>query len=85
MSRYRIEVHNGRQILCGGIIPADMVKPGQVWVSSNGHPVTVRSNDGAWVTYLWTAHDETVIYSKDNFSFQCRYCLETPEIPEELR
>ncbi len=82
--RYRIEVHNGRSILCGGVIPAAMVKPGQVWIDSSGHAVLVRAADKDEVTYSWEEHGTTRIHSKSNFAFQCRYDLETPTIPEEL-
>lgn len=84
MSHYRIEVKHGRHLLCGGIIPADMVKPGQVWVGSGNITVTVRSSDGDWVTYFWEERGETRTHVKGNFAFQCRYCLETSKIPEEL-
>ena len=70
----RVEFHHGQHILCGGIIPKDEVKTGQVWQGSRGIVVTVVSS-GDWVKYKWKVGEKTYYHEKDNFSFQCRYCL----------
>ena len=88
MSHYYVKTIHGRHLLCGGVIPAELVKPGQRWASADGsnREVTVRSSDGDWVTYLWSEKNEERIHTKLNFAFQCRYCLvlDTPELPKEL-
>lgn len=81
--RMRVEWRHGHHILCGVVLPANKLKPGQVWVAG-GLPVTIISVDhNGWVTYEGVAQQR---WEKDAFSFQCRYCLVVPtnKIPEEL-
>jgi hypothetical protein len=79
--------HNqdGYWILCGGIIPAHLVKVGQKWLSAK-NPVTITAIDeiNKWVTYEGQGQPEI---EKDNFSFQCHYCLilDSAEVPMEYR
>ena len=85
-SGFRIEMAHGRPLLCGGIIPPEMVKPGQVWASADGsnRTVEVMETPGDWVKYGWHEEDKFFTHTKLNFAFQCRYCLVTPTIPEGL-
>jgi hypothetical protein len=83
----RSEFQNGYWILCGGIIPKRDVKIGQKWFASEtSTPVTVTqiTDDNEWVTYESSIQPS---HEKDNFSFQCRYCLvlESAEVPLEYR
>lgn len=75
----RIEQHFGRWIVCGHIYSAEEIVAGQVWQSSGGGTVTVEGTekfgDQTWVTYSWITNGEKMLYEKDSFSFQCRYCL----------
>lgn len=84
----RVEQVNGRYLLCGGIISADQVKPGQVWAAADGSDRTVLVEGGdALIEYSWMGNGEKKTHIKSNFGFQCRYCLvlESNEIPEELK
>lgn len=88
MSRYRVETVHGRHLLCGGVIPTEMVKAGQIWAAADGSNRTVYiESAGEWVDYSWYENGVKKIHTKMNFAFQCRYCLvlETPEVPEELK
>ncbi len=71
----RIEVVNGRKLVCGHIYPHSELKVGQQWAPADGSDrvVTIRAIDGEWVQYGEYGNDRT--YEKDSFSFQCRYCL----------
>lgn len=79
----RIEKHNGRNIVCGGIFPETEILPNQLWQSSGGSTVTIvsksytegKSGKTCWVKYMWTENCGVVFHEKDSFSFQCRYCL----------
>lgn len=74
--RYRLDpASKGGFLLCGGIIPEDMVKPGQTWEAAGGHRVEVVDAQGGWVKYRWTEKGEVREHDKQNFAFQCRYCL----------
>jgi hypothetical protein len=87
--RYRVEREHGRFLLCGGYIPADMVKPGQRWARADGinRVVTVIRADPDWVTYQWLEATGLVDHMKSNTGFQARYCLvlDNDEIPRMLR
>jgi len=86
----RIETINGRHLVCGGILPKDKVRVGQLWAPADGGLSTVEvlavDSERSEVTYKWLERPDLNTWSKDNFNFQCRYCLvvPTPEIPEEL-
>lgn len=86
--RYRVEEIRGRFLLCGGIIPSCMIKPGQVWAAADGSglTVTVVRSDSAWTTYQWFGGNEVKTHTKLTFAFQCRYCLclDNAELPEGL-
>lgn len=86
MSRYRVETVHGRHLLCGGILPADAVQPGQLWCSSSGNTVKVTRIGGDWVEYEWYEDGVRRTHEKLNFAFQCRYCLvlDEPIIPKEF-
>jgi hypothetical protein len=69
----RIEVVNGRKLVCEHIFPASEVKIGQIWTPA----------DGADREGVITAVDEHDVYYTDSkfgdfhndaFGFQCRYC-----------
>lgn len=81
----RVENVNGRNILCGGILPLGKIFPGQMWTAADDSEwdVIVTRVSGADVTYR--AVKDGVEGDKDFFSFQCRYCLildGSGEIPE---
>lgn len=82
----RSEFQNGYWILCGGVIPAKDVKVGQRWLAGGNKPVTVTevTLGNGFITYEGEAQPK---HTKDNFSFQCRYCLvlESAEVPEEYK
>ena len=76
----RVQTHNERFILCGGIIPVDRVLTGQLWIADNNIVRIIDVEDG-FITYESIVNQKTNI--KDSFSFQCRYCLILPfnELP----
>ena len=83
----RVEVVNGRNLLCGYIVPRDKVQPGQTWAAASGsdHTVTVENVDREWVDYSWIEADGAKkTHTKLIGAFQCRYCLalDTPELPK---
>ena len=87
----RAEFHKGRWLLCGVILPGDLIKPGQVWVSSGNNTVRVTdvevSTDGHYlIKYEWDERGEVRSHEKWMFAFQCRYCLalENSTIPEDI-
>ena len=68
----RIEVVNGRKLVCGHIFPAGEVKIGQVWAPADGndYEVTiVEVNED----YVWHESKFGKI-RKDAHGFQVRYC-----------
>lgn len=73
----RIEVVNGRKLVCGHIYPTNEIKAGQVWAAADGanRTVTVVKVDGDWVKYEWEEKCAIVDHTKLAFAFQCRYCL----------
>ena len=73
----RIEVVNGRKLVCGHIYPTNEIKPGQTWAAADGanRTVTVTKVDNDWVEYEWQEKENTVSHEKLAFAFQCRYCL----------
>jgi hypothetical protein len=80
----RVETINGLHLLCGGIIPIEEVKVGQTWAAADGSKMTVNILEaGEWVIY---EGDLQPIHTKDNFSFQCRYCLvlDEPVVPSQF-
>ena len=83
----RVETVNGRYLLCGGVIPQEDVKPEQVWAPADGSnmTVTVREVEEGFVSYDIHEGDKIRKMVKDNFAFQCRYCLvlDTPEVPDK--
>lgn len=83
----RVETHNGRHLLCGGVLDKRYIKPGQVWANADGKSIVTVASAGEWVDYKWlNSKGEVEVHTKDWFSFQCRYflVLDTPEIPKEL-
>jgi hypothetical protein len=86
----RIETVNGRHLVRGGILPKDRVRVGQIWAPADGGLSTVEvqavDSECSEVTYQYLERPDLSPRSKDNFNFQCRYCLvvTTPSIPEEL-
>jgi hypothetical protein len=77
----RVERVAGRYLLCGGVIPAEDVQVGQTWAPAAGDNYTVTVVEaGTRVTY---EGEHQARHTKDNFAFQCRYCLvlEGPELP----
>lgn len=84
----RVEKVNGRNILCGCILPVGKIFPGQLWTAADdsGRDVLVVGVSGSEVAYIGIKDD--VKCDKDFFSFQCRYCLVldgSGEIPEWVR
>jgi len=71
----RIETSGKYKIVCGHIYPTDELKPGQNWLGSSNHMVTIDSITDDWVTYSWYEDGVLKTHEKDAFSFQCRYCL----------
>ena len=84
----RIETVHGRHLVCGGILPANCVRPGQTWASADGSNRIVQVDEVGedWVRYSWTENEVSKSHEKLAYSFQCRYCLVVPtsEIPKEL-
>jgi hypothetical protein len=82
----RVELVNGRYLLCGAILPSEKVTVGQVWAPASGgnYTISVTKREADRVTYEGVSQPE---HSKDAFAFQCRYCLvlETNQIPLNLR
>lgn len=69
----RIEVVNGRKLVCGHIFPASEVKVGQVWAPADGgdREVTINAVTEDHVFYTDSKFGD---FRKDTFGFQCRYC-----------
>lgn len=69
----RIEVVNGRKLVCGHIFPANEVKVGQVWAPADGsdREVVITKVDEYDVYYTDAKFGD---FRKDAFGFQCRYC-----------
>lgn len=76
----RIEVVNGRKLVCGHIYKKNELQVGQMWAQADGanRVVYIRAiktyTDGD-VTVEYGEHASDRTYEKDSFSFQCRYCL----------
>lgn len=63
-----------------GILPHNLIRPGQKWVSSCGYCVEVieveeNADANSRVDYKWEERGEVIEHWKNSFSFQCRYCL----------
>jgi len=71
----RVEPHHGNDIICGGILPVDVIEAGQRWQETGGGVVTVTSVRGDIVRYYWLKDGERVHGDKSDFAFQCGYCL----------
>jgi hypothetical protein len=73
----RVEVVNGRKLLCGQILKLDQLAVGQIWASASGADRTVKITDidGDWVRYEWVQGGKPASNEKEAFAFQCRYCL----------
>jgi hypothetical protein len=81
MTTGRVEIVNGKRLLCGVILPVARIQVGQTWAAASGSNLTVevtQVKDG-WVEYCWSERGETRHHFKDSFSFQCRYCLVLPD------
>jgi hypothetical protein len=70
----RIEIVNGRNLVCGHIFPANEVQVGQRWAPADGSDceVEIVGVDEFRVHHRDTETGEE--YTKDAFGFQCRYC-----------
>lgn len=75
MIETRLEKHYDQWVLCGAILPKELIAPYQAWQGSSGNIVFIDSVEDEWVNYYWYENGEKVEHSKDVFSFQCRYCL----------
>jgi hypothetical protein len=73
----RVEVVNGRKLLCGQILKPEQLAVGQTWAAASGadHTVKIAGIDDGWVRYEWVESGEPVSNEKESFAFQCRYCL----------
>jgi hypothetical protein len=75
----RIETVHGRNLVCGHIFAFEEILVGQVWASADGSDRTVRVVGtpylGHWVVYEWEEQGQTKRHAKEQFAFQCRYCL----------
>lgn len=83
----RINTIHGRHLLCGGMLPVNSVKAGQIWAAADGSDRTVMiESGGEWVDYSWVENGRPRIHTMMNFTFQCRYCLvlDKAKVPEEL-
>jgi hypothetical protein len=74
-------------ILCGKIIPKEMVKVGQSWISTRSTaPVKiVRVSAGSdWVSFAGDVQPEC---TKDNYNFQGKYSLilDSDQVPAEYQ
>lgn len=69
----RIDIVNGRKLLCGEIRPISRIKVGQTWAPSDGKDrvITVTGIKGHVVYYHDPLYGD---FHKDYFGFQCRYC-----------
>ena len=74
-ARIENDRRTGHDILCGGILPVEELKVGQLWVGTSGTQVTITGIDGDWITYEWSENGQTKTHEKESFAFQCRYCL----------
>jgi hypothetical protein len=72
----RIELVNGRKLVCGHFFKAEEIKEGQVWAPADGsnRTVEVLSVNNDLVKYTWEELGRTKIHEKEAFAFQCRYC-----------
>jgi hypothetical protein len=88
---FHIETINGLHLVRGGIIPKHMVRVGQVWASAGAALTTVVVThvdpELSEVTYEYPKRRDFLSRIRDNYNFQCMYCLvvPTPELPEELQ
>jgi hypothetical protein len=77
----RVELVNGRYLLCGHILKRSQLAVGQTWAPASGADRTVKivgiEND--WVRYEWTEGEQLRQHEKESFAFQCRYCLVLPD------
>ena len=76
----RVEMINGRNLLCGGVVPKAELKVGQKWAPADGadRVVIIReliSYEDGDINVIYGDHANDTSYEKDSFSFQCRYCL----------
>ena len=69
----RIEVVNGRKLVCGHIFPVNEVEVGQIWAPADGgdREVVITKIDEDTVYYTDSKFGD---FHKDAFGFQCRYC-----------
>ncbi len=70
----RIEIVNGRKLVCGHIFPHNELKVGQRWAPADGvdREVEIVAIDENYVMHKDLNTLE--VYRKDAFGFQCRYC-----------
>lgn len=75
----RIEIVNGRKLVCGHIFNTEEIKEGQLWAAASGANHVVKISkvhyQCEWVEYEWTDSKGMMhIHEKQAFAFQCRYC-----------
>ena len=70
----RVELLNGHSVICGHIYSEAELEVGQQWAQADGtnRVVVIRGIEDGQVLYGDYGCDTT--YSKDCFSFQCRFC-----------
>jgi hypothetical protein len=70
----RVEIINGRKLVCGHIYPLSELAVGQQWAQADGtdRVVVIRVIEGEQILYGDHASDR--VYEKDWFNFQCRFC-----------
>lgn len=70
----RTRIEHGRKILCHNFFKPFEIKAGQQWQCSSGGVVEVVSVDeNAGDVFYRLKNGQS--YTKDSFSFQCRYSL----------
>jgi len=71
----RIETVHGRNLVCGHVYKADELEVGSRWAPADGtdREVEIVEINEEQITYRDPQDD--LVWSKDWFSFQCRYCL----------
>lgn len=82
----RLEVSHNRVMLCGHILPAAMILPGQIWAPADGsnREVFVVTVGNDKVEYRWEENGSLVYHTKSVFSFQTRYCLVIDKVNDDL-
>jgi hypothetical protein len=79
---YETEIINGHTAVVRYFFKPHEIQVGSRWIGVSGGIVTVEGinqygSTNSWyeVVYSWYENGEKKTHDKDQFSFQCRYCL----------